>query len=165
MTRLFAESFSGPIGIVLAARNDIAGLVLCNTFAVLPRSWVLKALLRPALLRLRAPAALVRYYLVGRDASDSLVARVRATVASVAAAVLAARSRNVLTVNVLAELAKCRAPIVYLRGSEDRLLSEASVDSIVAGAKVPVSVVRIPGPLFLLQVDPDAACRAIYAHN
>jgi hypothetical protein len=38
---------------------------------------------------------------------------------------------------------------------------EASVDTVVRAAPVPVSVVRVPGPHMLLQAAPEAAWRAI----
>jgi len=82
-------------------------------------------------------------------------------VASVPPAVLAARVSSVSSVDVVDALARCSAPIVYLRGTRDRLVPEASVDAVVRAASVPVSVVRLPGPHLLLQAAPEAAWRAI----
>jgi len=160
-TILLAESFSGPLAILLAERQRIAALVLCNTFVTPPRSRAFAALPLAPLFHLPMPAVVARWFLVGRDAPDDLVERVQATVASVPPAVLAARVSSVSSVDVVDALARCSAPIVYLRGTKDRLVPEASVDAVVRAASVPVSVVRLPGPHLLLQAAPEAAWRAI----
>lgn len=159
-TILLAESFSGPLAILLAERQRIAALVLCSTFVTPPRSRAFAALFSP-LFHLPMPAVVARWFFVGRGAPDDLVERVQATVASVPPAVLAARAASVSRVNVVDALARCSGPIVYLRGTKDRLVPEASVDTVVRAASVPVSVVRIPGPHLLLQAAPEAAWRAI----
>ena len=160
-TILLAESFSGPLAILLAQRQQIAALMLCNSFVTSPRSRALAALPLAPLFHLPLPAAVVRWFLVGSDASDALVERVRATVSSVPPSVLAARVSSVLRVDVAGSLTRCSAPIFYLRGTKDRLVPEASVDAVVRAAPVSVSVVRVPGPHMLLQVAPEAAWRAI----
>jgi pimeloyl-[acyl-carrier protein] methyl ester esterase len=160
-TVLLAESFSGPLAILLAQHRQLRTLVLCNTFVVPPRPRALAALPFSLLFHLPLPGAIIRRYLVGRDASDALVKQVQTTVATVPARVLAARVSSVLTVNVGREFAQCTSPLLYLRGTEDHLVSDASLDKLVKAASVPVSVARIPGPHLLLQAAPDAAWRAI----
>jgi pimeloyl-ACP methyl ester carboxylesterase len=67
----------------------------------------------------------------------------------------------VLSVAIADKLARVAAPILYLRGSEDRLVPDASVKALLAAASVPVSVVRLAGPQLLLQALPTAAWDAI----
>ena len=160
-TILLAQSFSGPLAITLAARHTVAALVLCNTFVAPPRPRALRSLAIPLLFHVRPPAAFVRRFLVGPAASDALVAQVRATIDSVPPSVLAARVRAVLSVAAADQLARVVAPILYLRGSEDRLVPDASVKALLAAASVPVSVVRLAGPHLLLQALPAAAWDAI----
>ena len=160
-TILLAESFSGPLAITLAARHKVAALVLCNSFVVPPRSRALRVFAIPLVFRLRPPADLVRRFLVGPAASDALVAEVRAAVQAVPPTVLAERLQAVLSVAVADQLARVSVPIVYLRGSEDRLVPEASVKAFLAAASAPVSVVRLAGPHLLLQALPRAAWVAI----
>jgi pimeloyl-[acyl-carrier protein] methyl ester esterase len=160
-TILVAESFSGPLAIMLAARSRLAGLVLCNSFVVRPHPRALQLLAAPLLFRVRAPSALIRRYLVGPAASNTLVARVRAAIAAIPAAVLASRVRTVLSVDVTSQLAACTVPLLYLRGTEDRLVPDASADAVAHAASVPLSLVRMPGPHLLLQVAPNAVWRAI----
>jgi pimeloyl-ACP methyl ester carboxylesterase len=163
-TIVIAESFSGPLAIMLAEAHRIAALVLCNTFVVPPRPRALAALPLASLFRLPLPSLLVRRYLVGKEAPEVLVEKIRTTVRAVPPEVLAARVSSVMSVDVVASLARSTAPLLYLRGTRDRLVSEASVQALVRAASVPVSVVRIPGPHLLLQVAPEAAWRAIVKH-
>jgi pimeloyl-[acyl-carrier protein] methyl ester esterase len=160
-TILLAESFSGPLAIHIAQGQRLSALVLCNTFVEPPRPRALAALALTPCFRLPLPALLIRRFLVGPDAPDALVERVRATVASVPPSVLAARMASVLTVEAAASLARCTAPILYLRGTEDRVVRETSVDAVVRAAAARVSVARIAGPHLLLQINPEAAWRAI----
>jgi pimeloyl-[acyl-carrier protein] methyl ester esterase len=158
---LIAESFSGPLAIMLAERCSVAALILCNTFVKAPYARALAALPLSLLARIPPPAPLVRYFIVGPDASDTMVRQVRATVASVPARVLAFRAQSALRVDVTFELARCTSPILYLRGTEDHLVEQRSVDAVVEAASVPVSVVYIPAPHLLLKTSPREAWRAI----
>jgi pimeloyl-ACP methyl ester carboxylesterase len=160
-TVLVAESYSGPVAALLAAAHPVAALVLCNSFVTPPRAPALGLLARAPLFRLPLPARAVRRFLVGADAPDSLVAAVRAAVATQPPATLAARLRGVLAADAAGALARCTAPITYLRGTGDRLVPEASVSAVAQAASTAVTVVRLRGPHFLLQAEPEAAWRAL----
>ena len=160
-TVLLAESFSGPLAIMLAETNAVAALVLCNSFVEPPRSRALRVLARPWVFRRPPPVAFIRRFLVGREASDDLVARVRSVIASVPPAVLAGRLRTALSSSVAQRLARCAVPVLYLRGTADRVVPESSVDAVVRAAPDRMSVVRLDAPHLLIQVAPDAAWRAI----
>ncbi|HKW12792.1 MAG TPA: alpha/beta hydrolase [Gemmatimonadaceae bacterium] len=162
-TVLLAESFSGPLAIMLAEAHAVGGLVLCNSFVEPPRSRALRVLARPWLFRRPPPVAFIRRFLVGREAPDALVARVRSVIASVPPTVPAGRLKTALSVSVSARLARCAAPVLYLRGTADRVVSEASVDAVFSAAANQVSVVKLAAPHLLLQVEPEAAWRAIDA--
>jgi pimeloyl-ACP methyl ester carboxylesterase len=98
---------------------------------------------------------------VGPDAPAQLVRQVRATIAAIPCGLLAFRTRCVLTVDVTADLARCAMPILYVRGTDDRLVRNKSVDEIVAAALAPVSVAQIPGPHLLLSTSPREVWRAV----
>ena len=151
---LVAESFSGPLAIMLAAQCDVAALVLCNTFARAPYPRALRALPLSQLARIPPPSILLRHYAVGWDAPARVVARVRDTVASVPHDLLAFRARCALNVDVTSVLARCRAPILYVRGTEDRLVRDRSVVEVVAGASTQVSVAKIRGAHLILTTAP-----------
>jgi pimeloyl-ACP methyl ester carboxylesterase len=98
---------------------------------------------------------------VGRSASDELVERVRVVIATVPAPTLAARLRNVLSVDVRPSLAKCKVPILYLRGTEDRIIRDVSMKALVEAVTIRVKVNQIAAPHLLLQVAPKQAWSAI----
>lgn len=158
---LVAESYSGGLALRLAAERRVAALVLVNSFVAPPRHRALRLLAMPPLFRLPPARAAIRHLLVGHRSSAALVDEVRTTVASVPARVMAARLAEVLSADCGAWLARCTAPLLYLRGTEDRLVPDASVRRIAGGRTV--RIVRIPGPHLLLQAAPAAAWAAIAA--
>jgi pimeloyl-[acyl-carrier protein] methyl ester esterase len=161
-TVLLAESFSGPLAVLLAARTRVAAVILCNSFVTHPVPKALRHFIPTALLRLRAPAIVLRHLLLGVTASDSLVTDVQAALASVSAAVLAGRLAATCNVDVAADVARIECPLLYLRGANDRLVRESSVAAVCRAA--PNAVVRrVPGPHLLLQAMPAAAWAPIHA--
>ena len=75
---LVAESFSTPLAIKYAATHpaNLAGMVLCAGFAASPvRGWrrLLVSLFAPLLLRVPLPNIALRFWLIGPDASASLL--------------------------------------------------------------------------------------------
>lgn len=160
-TVLVAESFSGPLAILLAARASVGAVVLCNSFVVAPRSSLLRALAVPWWFRARPPAALVRRFLVGPAASDALVEEVQRVVASVPAHVVASRLRSVLTVDVVGLVTHSTTPILCVIGTEDRVVPASSVEAIVRAAGGGATVARIAGPHLILQAAPVAAWSVI----
>jgi len=154
---IVAESFSGPIGISLAAEapSGLRGLVLCSTFARNPRPalanaarWLQAVPMHGALVRLGAAAML------GSSASPELRAMVERTVQQIPSDVLRARLRAVLQVDVTRELASVIAPVLYLQATSD-LAVPSSAAKVIRRIKPGANVVRIDGPHFLLQVRPD----------
>jgi pimeloyl-[acyl-carrier protein] methyl ester esterase len=156
---LLAESFSGPIAMMLAAAHPVAALILCNSFVRPPRPSLLRMLATPALFRGNVPLWVVRRYFVGPDASAELVDQVREAIGTVDPALLAFRLANVLTTDASAWLTRCGMPMLYLRGTRDRLIPESSVEQIAA--RSPIRVVRIPGPHLLIQACPTQAWAAV----
>lgn len=160
---LLGESFSGPLAIKIAATRPagLLGIILCSTFATNPRPRLgvigRLATLFPVTF---APARLISFALLGRFATRQLCRLITASVRSVGAKALQARLRAVLEVNVLADLAELRVPILCLCASEDRLVPEASLAQICA-ANPTVQVVHIVGPHCLLQARPQQAAAAI----
>lgn len=159
---LVAESFSGPVAIEVASRAPwgLEALVLCNTFAVSPAWSGWRYLPWEMIFRLPITAGFVGTCLVGRDRAARWVDPVRAANAPVAAGVLARRMREVLSVDVRAELASIRCPILYLRGRHDRLVSKRAMGRILE-CRPDVTVTEIDGPHLLLQVAPRASWAAI----
>ena len=159
---LLAESFSGPIATTVAAAPspNLRALVLCNSFVAPPRSSLWKLVPWELVFHLAPPAAVVRRYLVGRDAPADLVAEVQRTLPRVPARVLAARLRLLFSKPERQRLRDCTVPVLYLRGTGDRLVSESAFREI--RRQLP-SVARhdIEGPHLLLQASPVASWNAV----
>lgn len=154
---LLAESFSGPIGISIAASAPpgLLGLVLCCSFARSPAP--MAALLRPLVGIVPVsvlPVRLLGFFLLGRFSSAAFLGALAKALALIAAPVLRARARAVLSVDVSASLPKVKVPVLYLRASEDRIVSRASSE-LVASLTPETKVVEFVAPHFLLQVLPS----------
>jgi pimeloyl-ACP methyl ester carboxylesterase len=160
---LIAESFSGPLAIMLAERCGAAALILCNTFAKAPYFSALALLPLTLIARIPPPSFLVRYFVIGAGASDGMVEQVRRAIEREPAEVFAKRARSALKVDVTQELAQCRCPILCLHGTRDHTIHKWSLNAIVRAATVPVTVVDIDAPHLLLKTSPRESWNAIEA--
>lgn len=153
---IIAESFSGPIGIRLAERfgDRVLALVLVNSFCTPPRSPIFRFLPWKYIFAVPPPRWVVRWLLVGKQASDRMVDDVRSAVAATDRAVMAARVRAVLTVNEIDTLGRLQCPVLLLRGTEDALVTSRIGQ---------IETTDIPAPHVLLHVRPREAWSAIEA--
>jgi pimeloyl-ACP methyl ester carboxylesterase len=154
-----AESFSRPLAVALACRVPLAGLVFCNSFVDAPRSRALKWIPWHVVFRFSPPRSLLRRYVVGSDADDGLVGEVAEVVSSVPANVLASRVDAVLSVDAVTAFGQVAAPMLYLRGTEDRLVPETAWHRMAALR--PIRTVHVPGPHLLLQANPTGSWQAV----
>lgn len=164
---LLAESFSGPIAISIAASAPpgLCGLVLCCSFARNPRP--LLALLRPAVgvaPVAALPIGLLSYFVLGRFTSSPLRSVLARSLSLVAPEVLRARARAALAVDVSGLLSRVCVPMLYLRATEDRVVSRSSSELVVSRAPH-TQVVEFVAPHFLLQVRPSEVAAAVNAFS
>jgi len=162
---LVAESFSGPVAIQVAAAQPagLVDVVLCATFASNPRPTLspLRRLTRWAPVW-AMPAGLLARWLLGTEANAAWTERIRHAMNKCSGAVLRARAREVLLVDVRDQLANIQVPVLYLQATGDRVVpAKALVDiqRVLPG----IRVVRIDGPHFLLQSRPRACAEQIKA--
>lgn len=159
---IVAESFSGPVAALVASTRPTAlvGVVLVNTFvfnaawrgfSYLPWSW---------LFRLPLNRFTVGLHLTGFNDAQSFLGPIRAANAPVSPNIRASRLRSALNVDVRDQLAALDVPVMYLRGSDDRLVFSSCVRQVVA-ARPSTTVVRIPGPHLLLQVAPQRSWQEV----
>lgn len=161
---LLGESFSGPVAIQLASAlaPRVEALVLCCTFARNPRpglSWLsffFGGLPSPAAM----PAALSSRALLGAHASAESRTLLRQTLAALPAAVVRARLKAVMTVNVLPLLCQLKTPVLYLQASSDLIVPARAAEDLPQ-ALPSLEIVRLAGPHGLLQVAPKAAAVAV----
>jgi len=160
---LLAESFSGPIGVSIAASSPpgLLGLVLCCSFARNPVP--LLAGFRPlvGVFPVAAvPVGMLGVFLLGRFSSPARRAALAKSLAMVAPSVLRARARAVLAIDASAALLRVRVPVLYLRASEDRVVSRSSAEW-VASLAPQTKMVEFTAPHFLLQVLPSAVASEV----
>jgi pimeloyl-ACP methyl ester carboxylesterase len=160
---LLGESFSGPVALLLAAQRPpgLRGVVLSTSFAANPRPGLARfAKYATAVPPSAFPVGVFEYFLLGRWATPKLREAFQRVLAEVKPDVLAARLVACLSVDVRATLPKIDVPILYLRGTRDRLVPASAAGLVVAGAKN-VHVVDFEAPHCLLQAIPAQAAKAV----
>jgi pimeloyl-ACP methyl ester carboxylesterase len=159
-----AESFSGPIGIALAARHPgkIRCLVLCATFSRSP----FRRLLRftrfiPAGAFAANPLtpAMLRYFCLNGD-DTALRPSAVSVVSTVPPAIMRARLACLGGVDVCPLLRRIDVPVLYLRASRDRIVS-ARLSNALTSQLPNISITEIDGPHLLLQTRPRECAAAI----
>jgi pimeloyl-[acyl-carrier protein] methyl ester esterase len=159
-TVLLAESFAGPLALRLARQHEPAAVVLVNSFVRAPLPAAACRLVPPALFAVPMPDVVLRHWLLGAAATPALLGAFRTALARVPARVLAARVRALASLDAAADAAHLTCPLLYLRGTSDRLVRERSVRELQTRAPS-MEVARVPGPHLLLQAAPELAWAAL----
>ena len=156
---IVAESFSGPIAIRIAADPPahLAAVILVATFAALPFPRAARFAFPPLLFARPPPRAFLRRTLLAPDSSDALVEGLRAAIARTAPAVMAHRIRAALKIDVRAELARVRLPVLVIEGRKDRLLRT------LLRARRDLRTVTLDAPHLVLEAAPEESARAVAA--
>ncbi|HEY0714991.1 MAG TPA: alpha/beta hydrolase [Polyangia bacterium] len=155
---LVAESFSGPLALMVADRCErVTSVVLCASFVEPPVAGVFGRI--PKLFWKRPPpAALVRFFLAGGDrVLGEVVGR---TIGALDPEITAARIEAVLSVNVTAELARYTRPLMFLDATQDRII-RSRAHQRARNIKPSAHFVQIEGPHLILQTRPVEAWRHI----
>ncbi|MCE9638439.1 MAG: alpha/beta hydrolase [Planctomycetes bacterium] len=160
---ILGESFSGPIAASIAASAParLAGLILCGSFVRCPRPAL--RFLRPIVTRSVLPLppdALLARVLLGQNAPRALRDELRRALSRIDPTTLRARLRAVIDVDVSAELARVRVPVLCLRATRDRVVPRAAANWIVTVAPQ-TRAIDIDASHMLLQAAPAAAATAI----
>lgn len=156
---IIAESFSGPLGILLAQRHPrvVKHLVLVATFATSPLPPFARFL--PWSILFRIPLSrIISRTLIGKH--QDLHQGLRIAVGTQSKTTLANRISILSQVNVLQELSNLKCPITYLSANSDRLVSRVHGEEI-ARANPLVDIINIEGPHLLLQANPKECWRKI----
>jgi pimeloyl-[acyl-carrier protein] methyl ester esterase len=159
---LLGESFSGPLALRFAEKypSRIKAIVLCASFISSPAPQWLRHFVHPLLFRLPLLTFVVRRFLLGLNASDFWVRKVKRTIRRIRPEVFAHRLKEVLSLECSDFLKTCPGPILYLAASHDALVSLTCAKQIQA-IRPDVSVRILNGPHLLLQIQPVASWREI----
>jgi pimeloyl-ACP methyl ester carboxylesterase len=154
---LLAESFSGPVGISIAASapGGLKGLILCCSFAAnpLPVFGPLSRLISvfPAM---KIPPALLAPFLYAGHATPELHRQHERAMAKVSAQVLRARVSAILAVDCSPLLRRIEVPVLCLLAKADRLVPRSALRKIER-IRPDIQTAEFDAPHFLLQTQPD----------
>ncbi|MDG9668867.1 lysophospholipase [Hahella sp. CR1] len=160
---LLAESFSGPIGALLAADGvpGLQGVIFVATFLSIPSPWAVcvgRRLPLQGMMRLPFSSWTQRRLLLGPDVGDDFLQHFTAAVRSIPTATLKARLETLQHLHWRRE--PVSSPSIYLQATDDYLVSPGKALEIQQ--HFPDNrLVRIQGPHFLLQANPAACARTL----
>lgn len=162
---ILGESYGSTLAVKFAATHppNLTGVILCAGFISNPvRKWgpLPQLLARPLFFRIRPPDFLREYFILGFGAPESLKLALRRTVHSVNREVFAKRARATIHCDAREEIRQVKVPLLYLQGSEDRLVGAECLDEIKRLHPETISI-SIHAPHLLLQREPHAAAQAI----
>ena len=162
---LLGESFSGPVAALVGERNPpgLRGIILSSTFVTNPLPAPVSALrpiIRAPFFALTPPKFLTRRWLTGSQADDALVRQVQHAIHIVSAGVLAFRVRQLIAFDARAALRSCRVPILSLRATNDRVITEGCQE-ILRRTSDTMTQENLEGPHMLLQGRPEESAYEI----
>ena len=151
---LLGESYGGPLAIKIAATRPVGlcGLILSASFVTCPHGYVPKwasHLVVPALFY-PAPLLAKLKAVVGRYSTPEIQALISRGLATVSPAVIAARVREVITIDVSKELVACPVPILYIQATHDYVVPASNLVQIQE-LRPNLRVVRVEAPHMILQ--------------
>jgi pimeloyl-ACP methyl ester carboxylesterase len=161
---LLGESFSGPLALMVASLGPpgLGGVILSATFVRNPLrfhpEWAHRLVGDWMFSRFKE-LSLAKAWL-GSGESRQRQELVKLALAGVQPRVLAHRLREVLRVDVRAELQNCPVPVLYLQAERDWAVHGHNGAEIKA-CHPGVQITRIPSSHFLLQTQPELALQAI----
>lgn len=160
---LVAESFAGPLALIIAATQpkNLRALVLAASFSdkPVPNAKQLATLLRflPAVL---PPRRLLHFWLTGNRLEPGLAELLDTALAGIPAITLKRRAIAALQVDVRPLLSRIAVPVLYLRGKQDRLIGAGKGKQLTDACRFG-EIVDVDAPHFLFQTVPEAAAAEI----
>lgn len=164
---LVAESFSGPVAYDIALHKpvNLKSVIFVASFLSNPRPFILKMFsLFPLgfLLLFPIPKFIIKLFLLGAGASESLIYLFKENIKKVPAKILTYR---------LSEIAKlpnehqpCSMRAIYIQATNDKLVPSNCVD-LYKRAMENLRVVHVEGPHFLLQANPVKCAEIIIGED
>lgn len=160
---LVAESFSGPIGAMLSCTNieNLKGVIFVATFLSPPRKLLLNIfqfLPIKQLSKIPMASIILRYFMLGGNASKDSVKMFQQVVDSVPAAVLRRRMASIIAFSMKTE--NILIPTVYIRAESDKLVPSAKSKEFERHFEN-IAIMDVAGPHFILQANPNECAEII----
>jgi pimeloyl-ACP methyl ester carboxylesterase len=159
-----AESFSGPLAIMLAAQKlpNLKGVIFVATFARSPISLPQIATHLVSVMPIKSAflSFMIQPLVMGRWSNESFTRSFRNAMQIVPKATLTRRLSEVLTVDVREQLKSLSLPLLYLLATQDRLVPERMSRDFDLG---PGTIFAVDAPHFLLQSRAEEAAKAVSA--
>jgi len=162
---LVAESFGGPLATRIAVEKPplLRGLVLSATFARKPKGWIGtlgEFIVGPYLFHQPYFNVVGRWVMKEQGLSGWQIDFLLRAIGHDRPEILAARLREALEVDALADLKNCPVPVLCLYAQRDLLLSKRCHE-LIGEATPNVRMVGLDTPHFLLQAKPAEALHEI----
>ncbi len=157
---IIGESFSGPLGILLAHRfpEIVDRLTLVATFANSPTPAIARIIPWSILYRIPMPNFVAKRYFVGSE--QPLADKLKFAIRRTSPGTLVKRMRCVMNVDVTSELSQLKCDIKYIRPKFDRLVPMRSLNTIV-DTNPNVIAHEIEGPHLIMQTRPEQVWECI----
>lgn len=159
---VLGESFSGPLAIRIAAAHPerVHAVILAGSFVRNPSR--MPRFAGPVIADWLFAPRLQRIALWLSGACRAARAQILEAMATVPPEAMVARTRTVLAVDVRRDLRRVSAPILYLRGKHDLVVTLRSFREIQAIAPT-TKLIELDANHFVLQQRPAEAAHAIHA--
>ncbi|WP_293268224.1 alpha/beta hydrolase [Neptunomonas sp.] len=160
---LIAESFSGPIAAILASKNieNLKGIIFVATFLSPPKKHFLSIfqyLPIKILSKLPLSSSVLRYFILGGNASRASVKNFLRIIDAVPESVLKHRMASIK--NFSMKPGNMDTPAIYIRAESDKLVPMAKSSEFQRHfSNIAIKVVI--GPHFILQASPSACANII----
>lgn len=161
---LVAESFAGPLSVLVAARQpqQMRGLVIAASFLRQPvtQASALARLLEWIPPALRPPQVVLEAVLMGGWQDPRVSKLLASSLSRATPAVLKSRLVAAMRVDVRKEFDRIAVPVLYLRATRDRLLRKAVCRDFSRAARPPLQI-DLVAPHFVYQAIAPQAARQI----
>jgi len=162
---LIAESFSGPIAVLLSQEslNNLRGVIFVATFLSQPKIALLhisKTVPIKAFMAAPFRKFFYKWLCFGFDAKDSTLNVFEESVRSVPVNILKARLKAISDMDL--ELNKVFCPALYLQAQNDQLVPQSKAEEFNKYFE-DIEIETISGPHFLLQTKPEKCADVIKA--
>lgn len=153
---LVAESFSGPIGYLLAKRNlsNMKGIFFVATFLQNPNKFLInlsKLLPLSLLLALPIPKSIIKAFFLGKNASNQSIIQFKNIIKGTNSKILSFRIKEISRLSI--HLEKIKIKSFYIQALNDKLVSSNNLRSFTQISDI-LKTIKIKGPHFILQAKP-----------